>query len=114
MTSFVREILSASGRLGEKEDLSTKTARLQKKLDEMKAEMRKDMENRYEEYISSFQEASELSNELNATVKEVETLTNTIKNHLLPDVAEASKDTEVLLGQLHELSATVKVCRRSR
>ncbi len=46
MTSFVREILSASGKLGEKEDLTMKTARLQKKMDEMKAEMRKEIEDR--------------------------------------------------------------------
>jgi hypothetical protein len=44
MTSFVREILSASGKLGEKEDLSMKTTRLKKQMEEKKAEMRKEME----------------------------------------------------------------------
>jgi len=42
----VREILLASGKLGDKEDLGMKFARLQKKLDELKAEMRKDMEDK--------------------------------------------------------------------
>jgi len=109
MTSFVREILVASGKLGDKEDLSMKTVRLQKKLEELKAEIRTDMENRYLEYLPSFQEESALSTELEATLKEVERLTNMINRHLRPDMAKTTKDTEVLLNQLDELSATVKV-----
>ncbi len=46
MTSFVREILSASGKLGDKEDLATKAQRLQAKVDDIKAEMRREAEDK--------------------------------------------------------------------
>jgi len=36
MASFVREVLSATGRLGEKEDFSGKAARLRCSIDELK------------------------------------------------------------------------------
>lgn len=40
MTSFVREILSASGKLGEKEDMAMTLNRLKKQTEETKAELR--------------------------------------------------------------------------
>ena len=46
MTSFVREILSASGKLSSKEDLLMKTQRINNKMEEIKQQMRNDMENK--------------------------------------------------------------------
>jgi len=61
------------------------------------------------EYVAAFQETSSLADELELAVEEVETLTNMINNHLRPDVAEVNKDMELLLQQLHKLSATVQI-----
>lgn len=118
MTSFVREILSASGKLGDKEDLNTKTARLAKKVDELKANIRKDVQDRYAEYLSNGGETEALASKMRAAAEEVEQLKVMLNSHLRPEVGQATKDMQAVLKQMKELQHTVQVSftslRRSR
>ena len=70
MTSFVHQILSASGKLNEnKEDLTTKINRLQKNLDERKADFRRAMQEKYTDFQATFQATSTLCNNLEAALR---------------------------------------------
>ena len=132
MTSFVREILSASGKLGDKEDLHGKTERIRKRLQDLKTGtcpishfqspilisfffkfifpgMRVEVESQYADYVSSFSEMSKLSHDLESAVAEVEALNVSFKTHLAPAVADQGRETRELVAKLHELTASVQV-----
>ena len=101
MTSFVREILSSAGRLDSKEDLRSATERVEKNLNELKAGMRMEVERHYSEFASavlnsSFPEASSHVTRLKVAVDEVNTLQNTLRVHIGPEVKQASGEMEEL------------------
>ena len=112
MTSFVREILSSAGRLDSKEDLRSATERVEKNLNELKAGMRMEVERHYSEFASaalnsSYPEASSHVTRLKVAVDEVNTLQNTLKVHIGPEVRQASGEMEELSRQLDQLRETV-------
>ncbi len=114
MTSFVREILSASGKLGDKEDSATKAVRLQKKLEEMKAELRREAEERYVHFLMDRGETVATVERMEAAAEEAEQLRRTVDKHLRPEVAAATRDMQEVVKQMQELSATVEVRRGNR
>ena len=109
MTSFVREILSATGKLDGKEDFLGTAQRLQKRLEENKAKMRSEMESQFVDFVSPLSESSALVRDLESSVEEVESVRNQVERHLKPGLKEKSKELRELIQQLNELSTTVQV-----
>ena len=64
MASFVREVLSATGKLGEKEDFNAKASRLKSRVDNLIFCMRQKIESRYEEFSASIVEVSSVTAQL--------------------------------------------------
>ncbi len=87
---------------------------LLKKLDELKLEMRKEVEEKYSDFLLDFDKTSTTVDQLEVAVGEVEALTNMVNTHLRPEVAQATKDMHEVGRQLQELSATVEVIRQQR
>ena len=51
MASFVREVLSATGTLGDKEDFPGKILKIQKKLHDLKSSLQTHIDSRYADYV---------------------------------------------------------------
>ncbi len=95
MTSFVREILSASGKLGEnKEDLATKIAKAQKSVEERKAALRNAAEAKFLDYQDEENSVSALAALLESSVRDAEALEANLRLHLKSDLADASNDLQ--------------------
>ena len=109
MTSFVREILSATGKLDCKEDFLGTAIRLQKRLEENKSKMRADMEAQFLDYVSPLSESNALVRDLESSVAEVEAIQTQVERHLKPGIKDKSKEMRELQQQLNELSTTVQV-----
>merc|ERR1719151_556102 len=117
MTSFVREILSSAGRLDLKEDLRSATERVEKNLGELKAGMRMEVERHYSKFASAalhsaYPEASSHVARLKVALDEVNTLQNTLRVHIGPEVKQASGEMEELSRQLDQLRETVAAATR--
>ena len=82
MASFVREVLTASGRLGEKEDFGGKASRLKLRVDDLKSNLRERIESRYEDFAASFNDVSIAVVQLENVIHEVEALENSVNTHL--------------------------------
>lgn len=114
MSSFVREILSASGKLGDKEDFMGKALRLEKRMDDLKTGLRVQMEGHYVEFVASFSETQAHLRQMDEAVAEVEALSQSLKAHLKPELAEQTQETRELWLKLQELAASVQVANRVR
>ncbi len=109
MASFVREVLSATGRLGEKDDFQAKATKLRSRVDDLKSDLCERINSRYSDFSASFSEVSMAVAELESVLNEVEMLENSIRSHLKPGVIEAEKDIADVTKQLNELSRSVLV-----
>ena len=114
MASFVREVLSATGRLGEKENFSGKAARLQNRVDDLKSNLRERIVSRYEDFSGSFAEVSTAVLQLEDVIKEVESLEQAIGTHLKPSLAEANRETLEISRQLRDLSHSVQMANLTK
>ena len=114
MASFVREVLSATGRLGEKEDFGGKAARLKLRVDDLKANLRVGIESRYEDFSVSFAEVSTAVAQLENILHEVEALENAVNTHLKPNLTDVGKEAAEISKQLKDLSHSVQVANLIR
>ena len=114
MASFVREVLSATGRLGEKENFSGKAARLQNRVDDLKSNLRERIEARYEDFSGSFAEVSTAVLQLEDVLKEVESLEHSISTHLKPNLNEANREAFEISRQLRDLSHSVQIANLTK
>lgn len=114
MASFVREVLSATGRLGEKEDYAGKAARLRSSIDDLKSGLSERIEARYTDFSASFAEVSQQIAQLEEVMRETEDLENSIQRHLKPGLAEASRESVEILNQIKELSASASAANKIR
>ena len=81
MASFVREILSAAGTLGEKEDFAAKTTKIQKKLNDLKSQLSVHITNRYGNFSTTLSNTTNLTTQMERLAGEVEALDATINKH---------------------------------
>ena len=114
MASFVREVLTASGRLGEKEDFGGKASRLKLRVDDLKSNLRERIESRYEDFAASFNDVSIAVVQLENVIHEVEALENSVNTHLKPNLADAGREATEVSRQLKELSHSVQMANLTR
>ena len=114
MASFVREVLSATGRLGEKEDFGGKASKLRLRVDDLKSNLRERIESRYEDFSASFNDVSIAVVQLENVIREVEALENSVNNHLKPNLVEAGREATEVSRQLRELSHSVQMANLTR
>ena len=108
MASFVQEVLSATGHLNEKDDLGSKAARLNSRVNELKAGLSDKIAQRFEDFDATFTETSASLEQLESVFKEYELQKNSINHVIRPGLQEASKEAQDILDQLSQLSESVQ------
>ena len=80
MTSFVQEVLAASGRSSgeKKDDFSLRATKLKNRVDELKFSLRERIESRYEDFSASFFEVSTTVNQLEDILRDIDNLEQSI------------------------------------
>jgi len=112
MASFVREVLSATGTLGEKEDFPGKIIKLQKKLHDLKTSLMVHIDNKYSNFSSNLNDAANVTNQMEELNVEIETLNNDINNHLKTQLGETNKELIELENEIQELHLTLQVVNK--
>jgi len=112
MASFVREVLSATGTLGDKEDFSDKISKIQKKLHDLKSALQNHIDNRYGNFATNLNDASSLTSQMENMAMEIETLNNSINNQMKMQLGHCSKELTQLNTQIQELSLTLQVVEK--
>ena len=82
MASFVREVLSAAGTLGEKEHFAAKTNKIQKKLNDLKSQLCVHIQNRYLNFSSTISHTTTINGQLERLAADIESLETNINKHL--------------------------------
>ena len=115
MTSFVQEVLAASGRSsGEKEDFSIRASKLKNRVDELKFSLRERIESRYEDFSASFFEVSTTVNQLEDILRDVDNLEHSINFRIKAGLVDAGRDSIVISKQLKDLSNSVQLTNLTR
>ena len=112
MASFVRQVLSATGTLGEKEDFPGKIMKIQKKLHDLKTSLMVHIDNKYSNFSSNLNDAANVTNQMNELNVEIETLNNNINNHLKTQLGETNKEFLELDNEIQELHLTLQVVNK--
>jgi len=112
MASFVREVLSATGTLGDKEDFSDKISKIQKKLHDLKSALQNHIDNRYGNFATNLNDASSLTSQMETMSSEIETLNNSINNQMKMQLGHCSKELTQLNTQIQELGLTLQVVEK--
>jgi hypothetical protein len=68
MASFVREVLSATGTLGDKEDFPGKILKIQKKLHDLKSSLQTHIDSRYADFATNLNDASSITAQMEENV----------------------------------------------
>lgn len=109
MASFVREVLSAAGTLGDKEDLAAKMAKIRKKLLDLKSQLQTHIEARYGAFSGSLAATSLMSRQLERLKEEVQQLDITIGQHYKTELIGCNQELSELNSSLQELTLALQV-----
>ena len=112
MASFVREVLSATKQLREKEDFAGKALRLKRRVDDLKSNLRQNIEARYVEFSASYVEVSTAVGQFEDVLKEIETLEHSISTHFKHGMSE--NETSEIVRQMKDLRQSVLVGNLAR
>ena len=82
MASFIREVLSATGTLGENLNFPSKIGKIQKKLEDLKSSLLVHIDTKYTKFSSNIGNVNALTENLKDLSDEIETLHNSFNNHL--------------------------------
>jgi hypothetical protein len=110
MASFVREVLSAAGTLGDKEGLAAKMAKIRKKLLDLKCQLQTHIETRYGSFSGSLAATSLLAAQLERLREELLQLDTTIAKHYKTELIGCNQELTELETSLQELTLTLQVC----
>jgi len=108
MASFVREVLSATGHLNEKDDLALKALRLHGRIEELKSGLCDVIAERYDDLGGSFADSSATLAQLEAVFKEADSHKNAVNHIVRPGIQEASKELNDIIDHLSQLSESVQ------
>ena len=109
MASFIREVLSATGTLGENLNFPSKIGKIQKKLEDLKSSLLVHIDTKYTKFSSNIGNVNALTENLKDLSDEIETLQNSINNHLKTQLGESNKELLELTNEIQELSLTLQV-----
>lgn len=109
MASFVREILSAAGTLGEKEDFAAKTTKIQKKLNDLKSQLSVHITNRYGNFSTTLSNTTNLTTQMERLAGEVEAMDATINKHFRAELVDRNKELIELNESMQELNLTLQI-----
>jgi len=109
MASFVREVLSATGTLGDKEDFPGKILKIQKKLHDLKSSLQTHIDSRYADFATNLNDASSITAQMEELGAEIETINNNINNHLKTQISDCSKELLDLTNQIQEINLSLQV-----
>jgi len=112
MASFVREVLSATGTLGDKENFPGKIVKIQKKLHDLKSTLQNHIHSKYTKFATNLNDASSITAQMEDLHQEIETINNNINNHLKPDVGNSNQELIQLTEQIHELNLTLQTVNK--
>jgi len=112
MASFVREVLSATGTLGDKEDFPGKILKIQKKLHDLKSSLQTHIDSRYADFATNLNDASSITVQMEELGVEIETINNNINNHLKTQIGDCSKELLDLTNQIQELNLSLQVVNK--
>ena len=112
MASFVREVLSATGTLGEIGNFPGKIGKIQKKLQDLKSGLLVHIDSKYSKFSGQLNDAANLSSQMEELSSEIETLNNSINNHLKSQLGDCNKELLQLTQDIQELSLTLQVINR--
>ena len=112
MASFVREVLSAAGTLGDKEDLAAKMIKIRKKLLDLKTQLQTHLEARYGTFSASLAATSLIASQLERLREEVHQLDTTIGKHFKTELIGCNQELSELNSALQELTLTLQVRRK--
>lgn len=116
MTSFVQEVLAASGRSSgeKKDDFSLRATKLKNRVDELKFSLRERIESRYEDFSASFFEVSTTVNQLEDILRDIDNLEQSINFRIKAGLVEAGRDSMIISKQLKDLSNSVELTNLTR
>jgi len=109
MASFVREVLSATGTLGDKEDFPGKILKIQKKLHDLKSSLQTHIDSRYADFATNLNDASSITAQMEELGLEIETINNNINNHLKTQIGDCSRELLDLTNQIQEINLSLQV-----
>ena len=112
MASFVREVLSATGTLGEIGNFPGKIGKIQKKLQDLKSALLVHIDSKYSKFSTNLNDASSLTTQMEELSLEIETLNNSINNHLKTQLGDCNKELLQLTNEIQELSLTLQVVNK--
>ena len=112
MASFVREVLSATGTLGEIGNFPGKIGKIQKKLQDLKSGLLVHIDSKYSKFSSNLNDTSSLTTQMDDLSLEIETLNNSINNHLKTQLGDCNKELLQLTNEIQELSLTLQVVNK--
>ena len=109
MASFVREVLSATGTLGDKEDFPDKILKIKKKLDDLKSQLQAHIESRYSDFSTKLDGANRITSSLESLEEDIETINTNIKKHLKAQMGECNAELQQLTDEIQEVSLSLQV-----
>jgi len=112
MASFVREVLSARGTLGDKEDFPEKIIKIQKKLYDLKSTLLAQIDEHYGQFSRNISDASRVTKQMEELSIDIETLNNNVNNHMKTQLGDCSKELNDLTIQITELSLSLQIVNK--
>ena len=129
MASFVREVLSATGTLGDKQDFPEKIVKIKKKLYDLKAQLEAHIASRYCDFSTRFgccykhllsfscfdgpnlrlEGATRISADLSKLEEDMALIDGNIKKHLKAQIGECNRELLELTNQLEEVHISLNI-----
>lgn len=109
MASFVREVLSATGTLGDKQDFPEKIVKIKKKLHDLKTQLETHIASRYCDFSTRLEGATRISADLSKLEEEMALIDGNIKKHLKAQIGECNNELLELTNQLDEVHISLNI-----
>jgi len=109
MASFVREVLSATGTLGDKQDFPEKIVKIKKKLHDLKTQLEAHIASRYCDFSTRLEGATRISADLSKLEEEMALIDGNIKKHLKAQIGECNRELLELTNQLEEVHISLNI-----
>jgi len=109
MASFVREVLSATGTLGDKQDFPEKIVKIKKKLHDLKTQLEAHISSRYCDFSTRLEGATRISADLSKLEEEMALIDGNIKKHLKAQIGECNRELLELTNQLEEVHISLNI-----